>query len=312
MKEQAVVIVGGGQAALSAATKLRALGHTGSLDILSAEPVAPYQRPPLSKKYLLGEMALERLLLKPPSFYEEAGIGLHLNEPVLSIDRQAQRAETAQRSLPYDALILATGSRPRRLPAAVGGDLPGVLTVRDVADIDAMAPLLVEGARALVVGGGYIGLEAAAVARKRGVAVTLIEMAPRILNRVAAPETADFFRDRHRAEGVDLREGVGLTRLEAGAPLDAVLSDGTTLSVDAVIVGIGIEPEATLAAAAGLTIDNGIAVDAMGRTSDPAIWAAGDCASFPWRAHDGAEVRIRLESVQNAIEQAEHVAAGVM
>ncbi|MEL7347949.1 MAG: FAD-dependent oxidoreductase, partial [Pseudomonadota bacterium] len=225
---------------------------------------------------------------------------------------QAQRVETAQRSLPYDALILATGSRPRRLPAAVGGDLPGVLTVRDVADIDAMAPLLVEGARALVVGGGYIGLEAAAVARKRGVAVTLIEMAPRILNRVAAPETADFFRDRHRAEGVDLREGVGLTRLQAGAPLDAVLSDGTTLSVDVVIVGIGIEPEATLAAAAGLTIDNGIAVDAMGRTSDPAIWAAGDCASFPWRAHDGAEVRIRLESVQNAIEQAEHVAAGVM
>ncbi|MEO1773983.1 MAG: FAD-dependent oxidoreductase [Pseudomonadota bacterium] len=312
MKEQAVVIVGGGQAALSAATKLRALGHSGSLDILSAEPVAPYQRPPLSKKYLLGEMTLERLLLKPPSFYEEAGIGLHLNEPVLSIDRQAQRVETAQRSLPYDALILATGSRPRRLPAAMGGDLPGVLTVRDLADIDAMAPLLVAGARALVVGGGYIGLEAAAVARKRGVAVTLIEMAPRILNRVAAPETADFFRDRHRAEGVDLREGVGLTRLEAGAPLDAVLSDGTTLSVDAVIVGIGIEPEATLATAAGLTIDNGIAVDAMGRTSDPAIWAAGDCASFPWRAHDGAKVRIRLESVQNAIEQAEHVAAGVM
>ncbi|MEL6198506.1 MAG: FAD/NAD(P)-binding oxidoreductase, partial [Pseudomonadota bacterium] len=221
MTESAIVIVGGGQAALSAASQLRGLGHAGSIALISAEAVPPYQRPPLSKKYLLGEMSLERLLLKPAAFYEEQRIDLRLGETVHGIDCANRRVMTDKGALPYDALILATGSRPRRLPAAIGGDLPGVLTVRDLADIDAMAPALVEGARVLVVGGGYIGLEAAAVCRKRGVAVTLVEMGERILNRVASEETAAFFRELHAAQGVDLREGTGLSSIEKAKPLRA-------------------------------------------------------------------------------------------
>ncbi|MEL6517244.1 MAG: FAD-dependent oxidoreductase, partial [Pseudomonadota bacterium] len=171
------------------------------------------------------------------------------------------------------------------------------------------APAMRAGARALIVGGGYIGLEAAAVAAQRGLTVTLVEMADRILQRVAAPETSAYFRTLHSGHGVDLREGVGLARLTDtdGAVTGAELSDGSTLTCDIVIVGVGISPATSLAEAAGLTIDNGIAVDAHGRTSDPAIWAAGDCASFPWRGD-----RIRLESVQNAIDQAEAVADNIL
>ncbi|MEL6619521.1 MAG: FAD-dependent oxidoreductase, partial [Pseudomonadota bacterium] len=193
-------------------------------------------------------------------------------------------------------------------PAAIGGDLDGVFTVRDLADVDAMAPRFVEGARVLIVGGGYIGLEAAAVAAKRGLRVTLVEMADRILQRVAAPETSDFFRDLHAGHGVDIREGVGLDRLVGdGAVSGAALSDGTVLDVDFVVAGVGIVPETGLAEAAGVALDNGIATDAQGRTSVPHIWAAGDCASFPYR-----DTRIRLESVPNAIDQAECVAENIL
>ncbi|MEM7753122.1 MAG: FAD-dependent oxidoreductase, partial [Pseudomonadota bacterium] len=175
-------------------------------------------------------------------------------------------------------------------------------------DIDAMSPLFQSGARVLVVGGGYIGLEAAAVAAKLGLQVTLVEQAPRILGRVAAEETADVIRDAHRAHGVEIVEGVGLKELSGGDHVStAHLSDGRSLEVDFVIVGIGIRPESALAEGAGLTIDNGIAVDTYGRTSDPNIWAAGDCASFPYRG-----TRLRLESVQNAIDQAETVAANML
>jgi 3-phenylpropionate/trans-cinnamate dioxygenase ferredoxin reductase subunit len=195
------------------------------------------------------------------------------------------------------------------LPAAIGGDLQGVYGVRRLSDIDAMAPEFAPGRRLLVVGGGYIGLEAAAVAAQKGLSVTLIEAAPRILGRVAAPETADYMRDLHSRHGVTIREGVGLTRLigEAGRISGAELADGSTLAVDFAIVGIGIIPGAALAEAGGLTLDNGIAVDQHGRTSDPAIWAAGDCASFVYQGN-----RIRLESVQNAIDQAENVAENML
>jgi 3-phenylpropionate/trans-cinnamate dioxygenase ferredoxin reductase component len=180
--------------------------------------------------------------------------------------------------------------------------------VRDLADVDAMAPHVEAGRRALIVGGGYIGLEAAAVAAKRGLQVTLVEMADRILQRVAAPETSDYFRALHQSHGVTIREGVGLDRLLGqGRVTGARLSDGTELDVDLVIVGVGIAPATALAEAAGLEIENGIKVDARGQTSDPAIWAAGDCASFPWKA-----ARIRLESVPNAIDQAECVAENIM
>lgn len=303
-----VVVVGAGQAGSSLVAKLRNSGFDGRVTLIGAEPVPPYQRPPLSKAYLLGDMALDRLFLRPESFYAEHQIDLRLNTRVTGIDRTAQTITLNDEVMPYDHLVLATGSDPRRLPASIGGALDGVFVVRDLADVDAMAPHVVAGKRALIVGGGYIGLEAAAVAAKRGLEVTLVEMADRILQRVAAPETSDYFRALHQGHGVTIREGIGLDRLLGeGHVTGARLSDGTELAVDLVIVGVGIAPATALAEAAGLEIDNGIKVDAQGRTSDPAIWAAGDCASFPWKGR-----RIRLESVPNAIDQAECVAENIM
>ncbi|MDU8912619.1 NAD(P)/FAD-dependent oxidoreductase [Aestuariicoccus sp. MJ-SS9] len=303
-----VVVIGAGQAGASLVTRLRTKGFDGGITLIGEEPVPPYQRPPLSKAYLLGEMEEARLYLRPEAFYAEHDIALRMGRPVTGIDRAARQVMLDGETLPYDELVLTTGSRPRALPAAIGGDLEGVFVVRTLADVDAMAPRFTAGARALIVGGGYIGLEAAAVAAKLGLQVTLIEMADRILQRVAAPETSDYFRELHRARGVDIREGVGLTRLTGdGAVTAAELSDGSTLPVDFVIAGVGIQPDTALAEAAGLKIENGIKTDARGRTSDPHIWAAGDCASFPWR--DG---RIRLESVGNAIDQAECVADNIM
>ena len=304
-----IIVIGAGQSGASLVAKLRKDGFDGDITLIGAEPVIPYQRPPLSKAYLLGDMALERLFLRPESFYADQNVTLKLGQPVTGIDRAAKTVTVGDEVLGYDQLALTTGSDPRRLPAAIGGDLDGVFVVRGLSDVDAMAPAVVEGARALIVGGGYIGLEAAAVATKRGVQVTLVEMADRILQRVAAPETSSYFRDLHTRHGVEILEGIGLDRLigEAGRVTGAVLSDGTRLDLDFVIVGVGIQPATGLAELAGLTLNNGIETDAQGRTSDPAIWAAGDCASFPYR--DG---RLRLESVPNAIDQAECVAANML
>ena len=224
------------------------------------------------------------------------------------IDRAARAVMLGDERLDYAHLVLATGSVPRRLPASIGGDLGGVHVVRTLADVDRMSPGFGPGARLLIVGGGYIGLEAAAVAASRGMTVTLVEMADRILGRVAAPETAAYFRALHQRHGVDLREGVGLERLSGdGRVRAACLSDGTELEVDMVIAGVGILPDTRLAEAAGLEIDDGVAVDARGRSSDPAIWAVGDCASFPYQGG-----RLRLESVPNAIDMAECVAGNIM
>lgn len=303
-----VVVIGAGQAGSSLVAKLRNSGFEGQVTLIGAEAVPPYQRPPLSKAYLLGDMTLDRLFLRPESFYAEHGIDLRLNTRVSGIDRAARQVHLGDEVIAYDHLVLTTGSDPRRLPASIGGALDGVFVVRDLADVDAMAPHVVEGRRALIVGGGYIGLEAAAVAAKRGLQVTLVEMADRILQRVAAPETSDYFRALHQSHGVTIREGVGLDHLLGqGHVTGARLTDGTELEVDLVIVGVGIAPATALAEAAGLEIENGIKVDAQGHTSDPAIWAAGDCASFPWRGG-----RIRLESVPNAIDQAECVADNIM
>ncbi|MEL6882891.1 MAG: FAD-dependent oxidoreductase [Pseudomonadota bacterium] len=305
---QHVIVVGAGQAGASCVAKLRSSGFEGQITLIGAEDALPYQRPPLSKAYLLGDMPLERLFLRPEGYYADQGIELRLGAAVTGIDPQARTVSVGGDVLEYSDLVLATGSSPRHLPAAIGGDLDGVFTVRDLADVDAMAPRFVEGARVLIVGGGYIGLEAAAVAAKRGLRVTLVEMADRILQRVAAPETSDFFRDLHAGHGVDIREGVGLDRLVGdGAVSGAALSDGTVLDVDFVVAGVGIVPETGLAEAAGVALDNGIATDAQGRTSVPHIWAAGDCASFPYR-----DTRIRLESVPNAIDQAECVAENIL
>ncbi|MBW4975512.1 FAD-dependent oxidoreductase [Roseovarius mucosus] len=303
-----VVVIGAGQAGASLVAKLRSEGYDGPITLIGEEPVPPYQRPPLSKKYLLGDMALERLYLRPESYYAEAGIDLRLGLRVTAIDRAAQEVVIGTERLGYAHLVLATGSRPRHLPAAIGGELGGVHVVRTLADVDAMAPGFVPGARVLIVGGGYIGLEAAAVAASRGMQVVLVEMAPRILQRVAAKETSDYFRALHGRHGVDIREGVGLERLLGDGQVNgARLTDGTEVAVDMVIVGVGIVPDTALAEAAGLAIDNGIAVDAQGRTSDPTIWAVGDCASFPH-----GEGRLRLESVPNAIDMADCVAGNIL
>ena len=303
-----VIVVGAGQAGSSCVAKLRNSGFGGQITLIGEESVPPYQRPPLSKAYLLGDMALERMFLRPETFYSENNIELRMSTRVDAINASEQTILIGDETLHYDDLVLTTGSTPNRLPASIGGALDGVFVVRDLADVDAMAARFVEGAKVLIVGGGYIGLEAASVASKLGLQVTLVEMAERILQRVAAPETSNYFRELHSSHGVDLREGIGLDRLLGEDAVEgARLTDGTELDVDFVIVGVGIAPASGLAIAAELIIENGIKVDAYGRTSDPHIWAAGDCASFPYR-----DTRIRLESVPNAIDQAEVVAENIM
>jgi 3-phenylpropionate/trans-cinnamate dioxygenase ferredoxin reductase subunit len=303
-----IIVVGAGQAGASLVAKLRSAGFEGKLTLIGAEPVPPYQRPPLSKKYLLGEMPAERLYLRTEQFYRDQNIALRLGQEITAIDRDKRMLILGGETLHYDQLALTTGSVPRRLSAAIGGGLSGVHVVRDLRDVDAMAPKFVTAARVLIVGGGYIGLEAAAVAATKGLKVTLVEMADRVLQRVAAPETSDLFRNLHQSHGVDLREGVGLEQILGDtAVTGATLTDGTTLELDFIIAGVGIAPATSLAQAAGLAIDNGIKTDTLGQTSDPYIWAAGDCASLPYRGG-----RIRLESVQNAIDQAETVAENIL
>ena len=303
------VVIGGGQAGASLVAKLRTEGFDGKITLIGAEDVPPYQRPPLSKAYLLGEMELERLFLRPAAYYPDQDIDLRLSTRAVSVDPLSRTVTLSSgEDLSYDALALATGSHPRTLPTAIGGTLDGVLTMRDLRDADMMAPELVKGRRVLIIGGGYIGLEAAAVCAKKGLDVTLVEMAPRILQRVASPETSDYFRALHQSHGVDIREGVGLDRLLGDDRVTgARLTDGSELTVDFAVVGVGIMPATALAEGAGLTLDNGIATDAQCRTSDPAIWAAGDCASCLFEGN-----RIRLESVGNAIDMAEVAAQNMM
>ena len=303
-----VVVIGAGQAGAALVAKLRSAGHDGAITLIGEESSPPYQRPPLSKAYLMGEMEEERLWLRSADFYKDNAITLKLGQKVSGIDPAARKVMFGSEVISYDELVLTTGSTPRRLPAAIGGDLAGVYTVRSLADVDAMQPEFVAGRRLVIVGGGYIGLEAAAVARKLGLDVTVLEMAPRILQRVAAPETSDYFRALHTAHGVKILESTGLDRLLGEGQVTSVrLSDGVELPADFVIAGVGILPGIALAEVAGLAIENGIKTDAQGRTSDPHIWSAGDCASFP---HNGG--RLRLESVGNAIDQAEVVAENIL
>ncbi|WCK13887.1 FAD-dependent oxidoreductase [Agrobacterium tumefaciens] len=306
-----LVIVGAGQAAFALAAKLRALKDERPITIIGSEDAYPYQRPPLSKKYLLGEMSFDRLMFRPEEWYAENNVDIRLSTFVEEIDRAAKSVRMQDGStLSYDKLVLATGAAPRELPASIGGDLEGVLTVRDKRDADRLFEEMKPGRRLLVIGGGYIGLEAAAVARKLGLEVTLIEMADRILQRVAAKETADIMRGIHQEHGVSIREKTGLVRLVGmdGRVAAAELSDGSVLDVDFVIVGIGVTPNDRLARESGLDVGNGIVVDEHTRSLDKDIHAVGDCALLPWRGQ-----LVRLESVQNAVDQAEaaaHVLAG--
>lgn len=304
-----IVVVGAGQAGFSLVEALRKNGFDGAITMIGAEPFAPYQRPPLSKAYLLGDMARERLFFRPDEFYADNDVELITGMQVTAVDAAAKTVALQNGTvLEYDKLALTTGASPRRLPAAIGGDLANVFVVRGLADIDDMAPQFRKGARVLIVGGGYIGLEAAAVAARSGLHVTLVEMGARILQRVAAPETSSYFRALHGEHGVDLFEGTGLERLTGEIEVrGAILSDGTELEVDFVIVGVGVSPDTGLAKIAGLALDNGIAVDGLCRTSDPDIYAAGDCASIMLNGE-----RVRIESVGNAIDMAQVAAAALL
>ena len=303
-----VVVVGAGQAASTLVSALREKGFDGAITVLGNEGRAPYERPPLSKGYLSGKAAANDLLIRPESYYAENGILLCLDCEALRIDRERQVVVTAAGDHSYDHLVIATGARPRKLPVEIGGALDGVFTLRTIGDVEAMRPSLVAGAHAVIIGGGYIGLEAAATFRELGLEVTVVEIAERILQRVAAKETSDYFRQLHQSRGVRIMEGTGLKSLTGSAKVTgAVLADGTELVADIVLVGIGVAPAIEIAVDAGLEIDNGINVDASGKTSDPAIWAIGDCASFP-----GPLGRIRLESLPNAIAMAELVADNIL
>lgn len=299
--EEHIAIVGAGQAAASLALRLRHGGYSGALTIFGDEPHPPYQRPPLSKAYLKREWTVDRLYLRPAEFWSGLGVDVVTGAPVTAIDPAARTLEVGGRSVAWTKLALATGTRPRPLPPEFA-DLSGVYELRSLADADRLEGEIRPGRRLLVLGGGYVGLETAAVAAKAGVTVTVVERAARILERVACAETSDAIRALHAGHGVRILEGRSVAGVEArdGTVAAVTLDDGTRLEVDAVLVGIGVLPRDELARAAGLTCDNGIVVDAHGRTSVGGIWAAGDCASFPFQG-----VPTRLESVQNAVDQAE-------
>lgn len=302
-----VVIVGAGQAGGEAAIRLRQLGFKGEVTLIGEEPLPPYQRPPLSKKFLSGEMPEDRLLLKPAEAYAEENITLLTGKKVVWIDRAQKKARLeGGREIAYDALVLATGSRVRELPVA-GADLPGVFVLRTAADVDAIRPEFTAGKRLVVVGAGYIGLEVAAVARTLGLDVTVLEAAARPLARVTSPEVSGFFLDQHTARGVRFALSAQAAVIKGDARVRAVgLKDGTEVPCDLVIAGIGILPETALAETAGVTVQDGIVVDAQMRTSDPAIYAIGDCVSRPIQLYGRTG---RLESVHNAIEGGKIAAA---
>ena len=305
-----VLIIGGSHAGVSVADHLRKSGFEGAVTLISEELVLPYQRPPLSKAYMSGAMSLDRLLLRPQAWYDDQRIDLVMGTRAIGIDR-ANRAATLEdgRRLAYTKLVLATGARARRLPAELGGDLANVHVMRDLSDADRLMAAMMPGMRLAVIGGGYIGLDAAAEATKKGLAVTVVEAAPRILQRVACRETSDVFRALHQSHGVTIRENTQIERLVddgKGRAAAVRLAGGEDMACDLVITGIGVTPNAELAEAAGLHVAVGIEVDRFGQTSDPDIHACGDCTIFPFQ-----NMPTRLESVQNAHDQAAVVAANI-
>lgn len=303
------IIIGGSHAGGQLAAALRPAGWTGSITMVSDEAHPPYHRPPLSKAYLQGGKTVAELLVRPADFYAKQDVELRLNTRVTSLDRANKQVILADGSaLTYTKLALATGARVRRanLP---GESLQGVHYLRDLADVDRIRPYLQAGKRAVVIGGGYIGLEAAASLRALGMGVTVVEAMPRILQRVTAPEISAFFTRVHREEGVELLVDTKVAGFEGDTAVTGVTcADGTTLPADLVIVGIGVLPNVELAQEAGLEVQNGICVDAYARTSDPDIVAAGDCTFHHNPIYDS---QLRLESVQNANDQA-RVAANTL
>ncbi|WP_088309818.1 NAD(P)/FAD-dependent oxidoreductase [Novosphingobium sp. B 225] len=306
-----VVIVGAGQGGGAAAIQLRQQGFTGSVGVIGRETEPPYERPPLSKEYMLGEKTFDRLLVRPREFWATKDIDMVLGVEVTALDPKAQSVTLSDgRTCTYGDVIWATGGDPRRLTCP-GADLPGVHGVRTREDADAILAELGAVNRVVVIGGGYIGLEAAAVLRKLGKEVTLLEMLPRVLARVAGPQLSEFYQADHRAHGVDLRLETGIEAVLGDSRVSGVkLSDGSEVACELVIVGIGIIPAVGPLLAAGAAGGNGVDVDEFCRTSLPHVYAIGDCAAHANGFADGAVMR--LESVQNANDQAKIAVASIL
>lgn len=305
-----VVIVGAGHAGGSVAANLRQWGWTGPIVLIGEEPLPPYQRPPLSKAWLKGEAGAEDLELRPASFYAEHTIELRLGVRAERIDRSGHAVVLASGEvIPYDRLILATGARPRRLPIQ-GADLEGVVELRTAADAEALKHRLGPGRRLAIVGGGYIGLEAAASARALGADVVVIERETRLLARVACAALSEFFLDYHRGKGVTFALGAQMEAIEGREGQVAAIrfANGDPIACDTVLVGVGAVPNQELAEACGLDCADGILVDQAARTEDPAIWAIGDCTRRPLPLYGAVG---RLESVPSALEQAKQAAADI-
>jgi len=311
MEQYDVLIVGAGHGGAQAAIALRQGKFAGSIAILGDEPELPYERPPLSKEYLAGDKSFDRILIRQPAFWEERQVTMLPGRRVVAVDPAAHRVTTADGAeIGYGKLIWAAGGHARRL-SCQGHDLIGVHTVRTRADADRMIAELPDVTNAVVIGGGFIGLEAAAVLAKFGKKVTLLEALDRVMARVAGPELSNFYENEHRAHGVDVRLGVAVTAIEGDGKVTGVcLADGSVVPADLVVVGIGIVPAVEPLIAAGAEGGNGVRIDAQCRTSLPDIFAVGDCALHANRFADGAAVR--LESVQNATDQASVAAKTIL
>lgn len=311
MEQYDVLIVGAGHGGAQAAIALRQGKFAGSIAVVGDEPELPYERPPLSKEYLAGDKSFDRILIRQPAFWEERQVTMLPGRRVVAVDPAAHRVATADGAeIGYGKLIWAAGGHARRL-SCQGHDLKGVHTVRTRADADRMIAELPAVTNAVVIGGGFIGLEAAAVLAKFGKKVTLLEALDRVMARVAGPELSNFYQEEHRAHGVDVRLGVAVTAIEGDGKVTGVrLADGSVVPADLVVVGIGIVPAIEPLIAAGAEGGNGVRVDAQCRTSLPDIFAVGDCALHANRFADGAAVR--LESVQNATDQASVAAKTIL
>lgn len=305
-----VVIAGAGHAAGQAVATLKQKNFAGQIVLLGNENWYPYQRPPLSKKFLAGELPAERLYVKPPSFYEDDNIVVRLGTRVSAIDRASRRVQTADGDdFEYDKLILALGSKPRRI-AVPGEALAGVHYLRDIDDVTGIQDSVSAGGNIIIIGAGYIGLEVAAVTRKLGMNVTVIELEDRVMSRVVSPRMSEYYEQQHRKHGVEFLLSTGVESIGGDQTVQSVqITGGESIPADLIVVGIGIVPNTEIAAAAGLEIDDGIKVDDRCYTSDPDILAVGDCTSHP---NGILGRRLRLESVHNALEQAKTAARNIL
>ena len=313
MSEKNIVIIGGGQAASQVAISLRQKNFTGDISILSSEEYHPYQRPPLSKKYLSGELDSERLYLKPKKFYEDQNINVMLNSYVEEIDRSNSKLTFSKNNgeeatINYDNLVISTGTSPRLIPLD-NPNLKGVHYLRSIKDVEEIKKSLIGAKSMVIIGGGYIGLEVAAVSKKLGLNVTVVEMANRILERVTSPIISSFYHSYHESNGVEIRTSTSVIGINGDLNVSSVETSSGIIEADIVVVGIGVLPCQDLAERAGIETNNGIVVNEFCISSDSNIFSAGDCTLHPSAFY---KRDIRLESVHNAIEQGKTVASSIM